>query len=555
MERFGDRPAIITGQGELSYRDFVGRADQMVDDLPSRGLIFLECANTVDVLATFIGCLRSGRPVHLFADLEEAALTALVASYDPHAVVRVADGGIEPQIRHRQRLLLHPELQILLSTSGSTGSPKFVKLSRTNVVSNAAAIAEYLELSEDDRAITSLKLNYSYGMSVVTSHLAVGAALVLSDASVIQPVFWQEFIAGGATSFAGVPYTFEMLANNEEWASTPGLRRVTQAGGKLAPDIVRRLSLLGRRAGWDFFVMYGQTEASPRIAYLPPEQAAENPDCVGRAIPGGALSLIDEAGAPIAATELPGELRYEGPNVMLGYATDASGLASDETPPFLLTGDIAVRTENGFYRIVGRTSRFIKPFGIRINLDEVQAIVRRTLHNAVCTGDDTRIVIASERFAPDGFAADLAATLHLPQSGVTVLQVTTMPLLPNGKSDYQRIKALAGLPTRDTAVVRKPPSWFGTFFSGAFLAVTMREFRKIVGLSSANWQSVTQIFTTLLAARPVLSSSTFFELSGDSLAYIQTLTALEDYLGEVPEEWGNMTLAQLENMHDKQSAL
>ena len=524
LDQFSDHVALIAADRHVSYQALLRDADAFAVRLGARRLVFLQAANTVEAIAAYIGCLRGGHVVHLFGEGDEARLPALLESYRPNVVIHHDDGGQRVESRHEDDLALHPDLAVLLSTSGSTGSPKFVKLSKTNITANAQSIIEYLALDHTERAITTLKFNYSYGLSIIHSHLACGASLVLTDASVTTPGFWPLFEAQGATSFAGVPYTFEMLQRSQEWAKIPGLRYVTQAGGRLAPEIVRDMAELGQQNNWRFFVMYGQTEAAPRMAWLPPEQAIDHPDCIGRAVPGGRLSLVDDEGNPVTDLDRPGELIYSGPNIMMGYAENAAGLNTDETPPHLKTGDIAVQTAAGLFRIVGRSSRFIKPFGVRLNLDELQAQVHQRAPGAICTGSDAQLVVAiPEAARPDNSAlvSWLAESYGLPAFMVTLVSVVDIPQLANGKTDYQAILRLAG----PAAEASAPAS------SG-----------------NAKWESIRAIFQALTGAKTVSDDSTFLTLAGDSLSYVVTSLAIEEYLGFLPADWEAMRTDALEKL-------
>ena len=260
-------------------------------------------------------------------------------AYDPDIVVRASDGDAVPEVRREEsRHELHPDLALLLSTSGSTGSPKLVRLSADSVQANAAAIAQYLHLRPSDTAVTTLPLSYCYGMSVVNSHLLVGASLELTDLSVVDPCFWELARAAEVTSFAAVPYTFDLLERvGFEHMNLPSLRYITQAGGRLDPDRVRSYAEMGLRQGWDLFVMYGQTEATARMAYLPPDQAAEHPHAIGVPVPGGSFRLEPVPGLDDC------ELVYTGPNVMLGYAERPEDLALGRVITELHTGDLARR--------------------------------------------------------------------------------------------------------------------------------------------------------------------------------------------------------------------
>jgi acyl-coenzyme A synthetase/AMP-(fatty) acid ligase len=237
-------------------------------------------------------------------------------------------------------------------------------------------------------------MSYCYGLSVINSYLLRGASVVLTTRSVADPAFWDLFREVGATSLAGVPYTFDLLDRlGFEWMRLPSLRYVTQAGGRLAPDRVRRYAELGRRDGWEFFVMYGQTEATARMAYLPPRLVTSHPRAIGLAIPDGSFRLAPVPGHPEPDT---GELVYDGPNVMLGYAETAADLSLGRTTTELHTGDLARRTAAGLYEIVGRRSGFVKVFGLRIDLQQVETALERRGLVAACAGEDGELVVVLE---------------------------------------------------------------------------------------------------------------------------------------------------------------
>ena len=451
LERHGDAVALVDEHGvRTSYRALDVAARAFAEQLGATPrLVFLEATNSVGSIAAYLGCLIGGHPVYLYQNQDDTVLGRLMDRYKPNVNVTTVDGAVALEWLHQAAVDLHPNLRVLLSTSGSTGSPKFVKLSGNNIDSNARSIAEYLEITPEDRAITGLKYNYSYGMSVINSSLAAGASLLLTERSVTEPEFWECFKQQGATSFAGVPYTFETLARMESlFAELPSLRYATQAGGRLGPDLIRRFARLSREQGWRFYVMYGQTEASPRIAYLPPDQSEAFPTAIGRAIPGGHIDIIDEDGVPITDQDRVGELLYSGPNVMMGYAEDQAGLASDDSLGHLRTGDLARWNSAGLVEIVGRASRFAKPFGLRINLDEVEAAVRRHAPSAACAGTDETIFLAlTEEDGPldeAAIIAELAAAYKLPAFVFKSLRVAALPRLPTGKIDYRAIVELGG---------------------------------------------------------------------------------------------------------------
>lgn len=564
IDSYRSELAVIDHDGRaVTYGELLDRADRFGGKIGSvPRLVFLETDNRLDSLAAYVACIRGRHPVYLYTmkgphDREKR--DALVDRYRPNVVICQETSGAIVNRASDDLHDLHPELGVLASTSGSTGSAKLVKLSRRNVDANSRAIATYLELTTSERAMMSLPLNYSYGMSVVNSHFGCGAAVVLTNASVTDPEFWQAFRQAGATSFAGVPHTFESLERSRfGFDDVPTLNYATQAGGRLDPSLVEYFANLSALQGWRFVVMYGQTEAAPRIAYLPPELAAEYPGCIGVAIPGGRISLVDDHGNEIRAAGVPGELVYSGPNVMMGYAESPADLATNQTPKQLATGDIACRNAAGLIHIVGRTKRFVKPFGLRINLDEIESLLQKDLPGARCAGDDRRIVIAIEaRMRAKGAAAiaRLAASMSLPAFLFGVIELSPMPQLANGKVDYARILAAgAGETPASVAAPPGPLAAARLVFSRRFLQLFSDEAASLIGLRQRRWTGVRQIYQTLLESPTVKDNDSFRTLAGDSLSYVQVTAALSDYLGALPPTWAERTVEELETLRAENHA-
>ncbi len=507
LARHGDRPAVLTGERVLSYRELAERVDDVAGRLGTeRRLVVLAASNDVDSLVAYLAALTAGHPLLLVPADKPAALDSLVAAYDPDVVLRSGDGTpVLDERRPGTRHELHPDLALLLSTSGSTGSPKLVRLSHENLVSNAEAIAEYLGIGPDDRAATTLPMSYCYGLSVLNSHLLRGAGLVLTDLSVVDPCFWDLFRAHRATSFAAVPYTFELLERvGFEEMDLPHLRCVTQAGGRLAPEKVRRWAGAGERAGWDLVVMYGATEATARMAYLPPELAAERAGTIGVPIPGGALRIDPVDGLP------DGELVYSGPNVMLGYAEHPGDLALGRTVEELRTGDLARRHADGLYEVVGRRSRFVKIVGLRVDLGQVERILSELGVGAAAAGSDERLVVAVEGEQDTSLLAKLVAeSIGLPRPAVEMHAVGQLPRLGTGKVDYPAVAALGA----DRPAAAPPES------------------------PAEGPEDVRRILAEVLGRPDVGDDDTFVSLEGDSLSYVAASVRLEQALGHLPPDW------------------
>ncbi|GAA0438428.1 AMP-dependent acyl-CoA synthetase [Actinoplanes capillaceus] len=380
--------------------------DSAAASLPSSPLL-LPMPTTVAAVATYLAALRHGVPVlPLDPDIDPAPLRARYTTTD-----------------------VHPDLALLLTTSGSTGDPKLVRLSRSAVLANAEQVAESLDVTSDDVAITTLPLFYSYGLSVLHSHLLRGATVVLDRTGIMRRDFWAAVDEHRVTSMAFVPSQYEMLRRLRfDPAKHPSVRTLTQAGGRLRTDLVSDFAGRMEAAGGRMFVMYGQTEAAPRMACLPPSHLAGKLGSVGRAMPGGAFTVED------------GEVVYRGPNVMMGYAETAADLArGDDQGGVLRTGDLGRLDDEGFLYLTGRLKRMGKVFGVRINLDDVE----RQFPVAAVAGDD-RIHVFAEGLSADEVRAlrtKIAEWLGAHFTGVDVRAIEVLPLLPNGKTDYRALEA------------------------------------------------------------------------------------------------------------------
>ncbi len=456
-------PALVDAStgGTISYRQLIEQASEIAASMGAdRELVFLCCRNDVATLTAYAAALLGGHVVALIdGEVGADVLRDLVQTYapsvvvgsegligrlgdDPFAIESVTSGqgldSIRTGLEHRPQL--HQDLALLLSTSGTTGSRKFVRLSQRNVHSNAAAIARYLELTPDERPITSLPLHYTFGLSVVNSHWLAGAAVVVTDESLIRPAFWDAFREHGCSSLAGVPFTYRILERlHFRDMDLPGLTSLQQAGGALDRRLTEAYrAFMAGRAG-RFFVMYGQTEATARMAYVPPERLADKIGSAGIAIPGGRLRIEQSSGS-IATDSSVGEVVYEGPNVMLGYASVAADLAAgDELGGVLRTGDIGYLDADGYLFLMGREKRIAKVFGHRVSLDEIEAILGE--HGPVAAIDGGEAVWVFCAFEGVESATDaLARRLRLHRSAFVAREVQTVPITTSGKPDYDALR-------------------------------------------------------------------------------------------------------------------
>jgi long-chain acyl-CoA synthetase len=455
----GDRPAIIVdGLSILSYRELEESVAKLEEILPKRELFFLIGGNDIPTITCYLAALHCGSvPLLLSQGLTSDQLDRLVQTYDPRFVFIGDSAGWNPdsidekwrlgsygfyQRKYARPTVLHEELALLLTTSGSTGSPKLVRLSLRNVIKNADAIVKYLAISSEERSITSLPFNYSYGLSVINSHFRAGASLVLTNKSLMDKEYWNHINTYRVTSFAGVPYSYELLLKLRfDQIEMPTVRTLTQAGGRLDPFKMLKVHKICMEKGINFFPMYGQTEAAARIAFLSPEDIEAKLGSIGKSIPGVQLWLEDGTGKRIDTPCIVGELVCAGPNVSLGYAECKEDLAlGDLNQGVLRTGDLARMDADGYFFIEGRRHRFLKIFGNRVSLDSVEEISESKGWSCAAHGVDDRLVlfvVQSPQLNSSALKAEMAMSLSIHPSAVQVRFLPELPRLHTGKVDYQ----------------------------------------------------------------------------------------------------------------------
>ncbi len=521
LEQFGNAAALQYGTAPVSYKtlavladEFVANARTKLNNNVERPLVLIEAGHTTKAIAAYLGALRAGWPVILAEHGAAAKTKRLEKTYRPNIVVGFVDGTFEMRATDHGAVDMASELAVMLSTSGSTGSEKLVRLSQENIASNAAAIAEYLELQADDCAITALPWHYSFGMSVIHAQLAVGGSTALTDHSLTDQAFWDEAQAAGVTVLPLVPMQFDILARRTRLKDDlPSLRRILQAGGKLDRSVAERFSERSKSENFALFLMYGQTEAAPRMSYLPPDAPRRALDTIGQAIPGGELRILDDEGAEITTPGVDGELTYRGPNVMMGYADRPEDLAKTGHLSELKTGDIAQRTKDGFFKIVGRTKRFIKLNGLRISLDQVESNLREQGILARVTGSDLRLdVFVTEKDVLVGLKERLCRDLKLGFGQVSTQCISEFPQLSSGKVDYRSLQLRAD------------------------------------ELSKKNPAVANELTDTLVAAlrtNELDMNASFRDHGGDSLGYLEVELALSQQGVAVPENWETLPLKSL----------
>lgn len=464
LQQYRDRIAVISDRSEsLTYGQLSEEVERMAAAFPRRGLVFTLCENLLGSFVGYVACVNKNIPQVLLDGSKDLELVQrLIGIYQPEYIwmpsARVDEISGETIYKYQEYSLLsmtydtplankeiNSELLLCLTTSGSTGSPKLVRLSERNLQSNAESIAEYLRITESERPVTSLPMFYSYGMSVINSHLIKGATILLTDKTVMQREFWNFVKEHRATSIAGVPYTYDMLRRLRFFRmDLPDLKTMIQAGGKLNVAYVREFVKFAGQNGKEFIVMYGQTEAAPRMSYLPFDKAVKKNASIGIAIPGGELSVVDADGKVIDEPDVEGELLYKGENVCLGYAEVRKDLMKgDENHGVLHTGDIARRDADGFFYITGRMKRFVKVWGNRTNLDATEQLVKAITPNCACAGvDDLITVFVTEEGLEEQIKNLLVEKTGFNPRAFHVRVIEQIPVKTSGKTDYPELQKM-----------------------------------------------------------------------------------------------------------------
>ena len=422
------RIAAIDDSGRsVTYGDICDFSKEFAKYLPTRSLIFLLAENRIGSLLGYTAALSNRIvPLVISANTEEGLYNHLYDLYQPEYLWMPESKAEGKEIifsaweyclvkTGNQPTPMYEELSLLLPTSGSTGSPKLVRHSYRNIEANADNVRRLFKLDGTEKAMAILPMHYTMGLSVIASHLLAGATLLLSGRSLLDKGFWATLKE--STSFTGVPYSYEILAKMRfTRMDLPNLKVITQGGGKLTEAMWNTLAQYAKDNGKQFIATYGQSECTARMAYLPAEMALDKVCSIGIAEPGGRLSIIDDNDNETFDGEAQGEMVYRGENVTLGYATCREDLLKgDENHGIMHTGDLARRDADGCYYIIGRLKRFLKIFGLRIGLDEVERMIKAEYKtDCYCKGNDEKlIVLVTEPKLVDVLPAFIEEKTHL----------------------------------------------------------------------------------------------------------------------------------------------
>ena len=400
----------------LTYEELAEIIQSSHGMLSERGLVFILAHNDVPTATFLLSCLEKGWvPLLLNSNIDELLLDEYILKYKPNAIfscnVEKYSWSLECLqekkwfeytifILNQENHELNTNLSLLLPTSGSTGSPKLVRHSYENLRISAESVSDFFNFTPNDIGLATLPIYYTMGLSVMNSLLAAGSQVRLSNYSITDREFWNVLKSEDISVFTGVPYSFDVLFKMRfERIKIPSLRIISQGGGKLSDAVWEKLVIYAEENNLQFIPTYGQTEGTARMSFLDSKYTNTKKGSIGKAIPNGSFEIWDELDRPIEEMVATGELIYKGGNVTLGYAEDLNDLKKgDERFGILRTGDIVRRDVDGFYYILGRSKRFLKIFGLRISLDEVEFLVKNNFQiDCYCTGSDQLLEIYVNR--------------------------------------------------------------------------------------------------------------------------------------------------------------
>ena len=413
LKKFGNSTALIEDNlNEISYSEILEETIKISKHIDGRSLIIIFSSNTIESIIGYISfCIKKNVVMLVERNINQSNANKLIYNYNPDYIFLPKlshlnfNNNFEIIFNYKNYLLLksikkitkilHKELSILLPTSGTTGNSKFVKISNRNILSNTRSIIDYLHINKNHKSITILSMHYSYGMSILNTHLSVGAKIVVTEEKITSKPFWNLLKSSRVTSISGVPFiyeTFDKLKIQE--MDLPYIKYFTQAGGKLKKNLVIKFANYCIKNDKEFIIMYGQTEASPRMSYLPFKDILRKPDSIGKAINNCRFEIQDNDGNIIKEINKSGQLIFYGDNVSMGYANNFLDLKNGyNNKGILKTGDIATKDQENFYYILGRIDRSVKIAGIRINLDNIEKTLFDFGYEIVCLINENKLII------------------------------------------------------------------------------------------------------------------------------------------------------------------
>lgn len=451
---------IDNEKNHVTYGHLVELMKTVGAQVEPRSLVFILCKNTVGAMVGYLGFIEhEAVPVMLNAKIDNELLINLLNIYTPAYIwapveeakrfdyEKIFENYGYVLLKTQNTIyLLNDKLQLCMTTSGSTGSPKLVRYKKGNLEVNAKNVAIAFGWTENERPICDLGMQYTMGLNVINTHLYVGATVLLTTYNLMSAEFWDYIKKERGTNFTGVPFSYDIFYRlHFERMELPDLYTLSQGGGKMTDARFRQLAEYAKNTGKRFIASFGTTETSARMACLPAELALTKIGSIGKAIPEGELFLIDEAGTVLNDIVAEGEMCYKGPNVTMGYAVCKEDLLKeDEFNGEYHTGDLARRDEEGCYFVTGRLSRFIKLLSYRVSLDQAERLIRQEFNiDCACAGTDKQMnIYITDESKKEAVLEFISTKLGLFKSLFKVFVVPQILRNDTGKIQYKVMDAV-----------------------------------------------------------------------------------------------------------------
>lgn len=458
IDSYGSAIALVNDSGEtITYNALSIWCSDFVEAIQGRPLTLLICNNSIIAISAYVALIKANLPVMLLHhSLPVEQVSHIIRQFKPGYVFHPQSYGNIQGIQNEkgfhdyilskynlnESIDIEGDLSLLLTTSGSTGSTKFVRISQQNLLTNTRDIANSLAIDQQHTSITTMPMSYTYGLSIINTHLNRGGTLLASERSIISKDFFQALTDFQVTSFGGVPFIYETLIKLKFWHLLPSsIEYLTQAGGKLNHDAFTLLAQHCNKRDIRFYSMYGQTEATARMSILDQTMSTLKTGSIGKPIGNSEFLIKDEAGTIIFEPHQSGVLHFKGENVSLGYAESFADLnQGDCNQGVLNTGDVGYFDEDGYFYIIGREKRFVKVHGHRVSLDEIESIIARMGVDVAVIGEDDRISIFLLPQAKDrNVIKHIARETRIPKRIFCINESEFIPRLKSGKIDYRTL--------------------------------------------------------------------------------------------------------------------
>ena len=455
LKKYKKNIAIISEREKISFSELDNCSNDLAENFEKENLMFLICENNIESILFYLSSLKKNCALVLLEkNITNINLNILISKYQPRYIFinkknnynlnkfnrkKIYMNYVLLENKKKIKIKISKNLKILISTSGTTGNPKYVKLTKQNIDFNTSSILKYLKINKKDITITTLPMNYVYGLSIINTHIFAGARIVLNEYSVLDNRFWSSFTDNKITNINGVPYLYEILDKVKFLEKDlSSIKFFTQAGGKIEKTIQKKLINFCLKNKKKIFFMYGAAEATARMSYLPWMYAKEKIGSIGKVIYGGKFWLEDKKGKKIKQSNKVGELVYSGKNVSPGYAKSYHDLTKNNDCDILRTGDFAKRDEDGFYYLFGRSDRFIKIQGNRLNLDDIEVYISSFGIKSVCKlNKKNKITIFIEKNIDEKMLLKkIKDKISIHPSNFSIKKINKFPINKNLKVSY-----------------------------------------------------------------------------------------------------------------------